>query len=177
MAAGKEREDDQRLVSSSASGMFAATVESPRRGRDEPPAAPAKTEERLSLFWRAFGGTLLSIGALVAITLYQEFAGTVNELRADVNTLHETRGDFVKAEDCNSRMTALWGALKDMEATSATMPALKERLVIMEDLVKQNEQELKTLLEDLQRIRERLAVVEARQGSQPPSSRQGNPAP
>ena len=65
------------------------------RTRDVPPAvalaqaverrpeAPAKGEERISLFWRVFGGTLLSIAALVVITLYQQFNGSLNELRVD----------------------------------------------------------------------------------------------
>ena len=65
-----------------------------------------KGEERIGVFWRVFGGTLLSIAALVCITVYQQFTSVLNELRSDVNHLNESRGDLVKKEEFNSRLTS-----------------------------------------------------------------------
>jgi hypothetical protein len=39
---------------------------------------PKKEEEHLSVFWRVFGGTILSICALVAITLYNNMSSNIS---------------------------------------------------------------------------------------------------
>src|SRR5438132_9997852 len=65
-------------------------------------AASAKGEERIGVFWRVFGGTLLSIVALVCVTVYQQFTSTINELRNDVNHLNESRADLLKKDEFNS---------------------------------------------------------------------------
>ena len=54
-----------------------------------------KDEEKLSVFWRVFGGTLLSIGALVAVTLYNNITTTVAELRSAVDRANEARSTAV----------------------------------------------------------------------------------
>src|SRR5260370_38848643 len=51
-------------------------------------ATAAKGEERVSVFWRVFGATLLSIAALVGITLCQHFNSSLSELRSDPGHLN-----------------------------------------------------------------------------------------
>src|SRR5258708_21882384 len=163
----REQKDDQRFGSANGATLapMAGTLHS---GQES--AQNAKGEERISVFWRVFGGTLLSIAALVGITLYQQFANSLNELRSNVNNLHESRGDLVKTEDFNSRSNALWGAIKEIQATSASVSALKERSGLMEQLLKESAEERKSLCRELQQVRERLAVVEARQSVPEPAT-------
>ena len=47
-----------------------------------PPQSP-KTEEKMPLVWRVFGGTMLSICALACITVYQQFNNGINDMRRD----------------------------------------------------------------------------------------------
>lgn len=94
------------------------------RATDEPPAKPKKSdEESISLFWRVFGGTILSITALVAITLYNNISTSISELRAEVARLNEAKGDFAKKDDVNGlRLQATTHA-----GYRAEIDSLKER--------------------------------------------------
>jgi chromosome segregation ATPase len=165
----------------------------------------AKGEERISLFWRVFGGTLLSIAALVCITVYQQLTSTLGELRTNMNHLTESRAELVKNDEFNNRMTSVWSSIKELQSANATLSglkersalleqqvrtgqdqvnsqltsvctalkdlevpresisALKERLALLEQQVKAGEDERKELVRELQRLRERQAVLEGRQ--------------
>jgi len=127
-------------------------------------AKAPKGEERIGVFWRVFGGTLLSIVALVCITVYQQFTSVLNELRSDVNKLNESRGDLVKKEEFNSRMTSVWTSLKELQTAGTVATVGKERLTLLEQQLKSSDDERKELTRELQQLRERLAVVEGRQG-------------
>ena len=48
-------------------------------------AEPKKDEEHISVFWRVFGGTILSIVALVSITLFNNMASSITELRTELS--------------------------------------------------------------------------------------------
>src|SRR5215831_7941873 len=47
----------------------------------------AKGEDGVSPFWRLFGATILSIVALAAVTLYQQLAGGLSEVRHELGQL------------------------------------------------------------------------------------------
>jgi hypothetical protein len=79
-------------------------------------------EKRFPLFWRVFGGTLLSIAALVLINVYQGFSNGLHDLRNDMGHLNndvrkelgrlsETQADLVKKEEFVSRMTSVWDSV------------------------------------------------------------------
>jgi hypothetical protein len=127
----------------------------------DPP--PAKGEERLPLFWRVFGGTLLSIAALVVVTLYQQFSSGLNDLRGDVVRLNEARGDLVKKDEFNSRMTTVWNGLNDAKAAGAGVAGVREKQALQDQQLKQGEDERKELLREMQLLRERIANLEGRQ--------------
>lgn len=79
-----------------------AVVETLRSASNKPvEAAPAKKheEEKVSLFWRLFGGTILSVVALAGITLYNTMNNSISELRAEVVRLNEVKVDAAKKED------------------------------------------------------------------------------
>lgn len=126
--------------------------------------APApKGEEKISLFWRVFGGTLLSIAALVVVTVYQQFSNTIGELRNDMIRLNEARADLLNKDEFNNRMTSVWNSIKDLQNGSATVTGLRERATLLEQQLKSAEDERKEMARTLQQVRERLAVVEGRQ--------------
>jgi hypothetical protein len=126
-----------------------------------PSATAAKPEERISIFWRVFGGTLLSISALVVMTVYQQFSGSINELRNNMDRLHETHADMLKKEEFNARSTTIWNAITQVKDE---VPAQKTRVTQLEVLVQSLQQERKELSIQVQALREKMAAIEARQG-------------
>ncbi len=152
------------------------------------PETPAKAEDRVPIIWRIFGGTLLSIVALVAITIYQQFSAAlselktdigrlnesrvdlvrkheINDLRGDLNRFHENRGDLIKKDEFNSRVLEVWNGIRELQAANLAQAASRERAALLEQQVKAGEEERKELARELQKLRERLAVVEGRQGT------------
>jgi DNA repair exonuclease SbcCD ATPase subunit len=88
----------------------------------------AHPEERLSLFWRVFGGTILSIGALVAVTLYNNVTSNINELRSEVNRVNEARADLVKKEEFSARTQNLWDRVQNLQELRVTVTSMKEQV-------------------------------------------------
>ncbi len=133
-----------------------------------PSAKENKPEEKISIFWRVFGGTLLSIAALVVMTVYQQFSNSLNELRNNMNRLHETHVDMVKKEDYNARSTSIWNAINQVKDE---VPTQKTRVTQLEVLVQGLQQERKELSQQVQMLREKLVAIEARQGLSPRSDK------
>jgi septal ring factor EnvC (AmiA/AmiB activator) len=120
-------------------------------------AAPPKGEEKISVFWRVFGGTLLSIAALVCMTIYQQFSASLNDLRASISHLNEFHAEVVKKDELNNRTTAIWASLKDL---GNDVPVLKTHTAVLERQLRAVEQERKELVAQVQLLRERLAALE-----------------
>ena len=72
-------------------------------------AAPKEKgdDEKVSVFWRIFGGTILSIVALGGITLYNNLTSNIAELRAEVSRLNEGKAEWAKKDDIQSVRTQL----------------------------------------------------------------------
>jgi hypothetical protein len=126
-----------------------------------------KSEEPFSPFWRIFGATILSIAALVAITVCQYFNNSLAGLRKDLNRLAESSADLLKKDEYNLRMKSVWDVIKDDQAEKAKVSALVERCAFLQQRQKELQDELKKSMLELQRLRERLATVEGRQGGKP----------
>jgi hypothetical protein len=140
---------------------------------DSPTAAkPAKSEDNTPLFWRIFGTTLLSIASLVAITLYQQLSNGIIEVRTQLKAISEAESDLVKKEDFSTRNQSLANSIKDLQArNSAALELWKERAALLDRQIQIGEedskQQIKELNRELQRLRERVAVVESRQAAPP----------
>jgi len=119
--------------------------------------APPPSEEKISVFWRVFGGTLLSIAALVCMTIYQQFSASLTDLRAGINHLTEFYAEVVKKDELNTRTNAIWASLKEL---GNDMPALKTQTTVLQGQLRAVEQERKELAREVQRLRERLATLE-----------------
>jgi len=125
-------------------------------------APPQKAEEKLPLFWRVFGGTMLSIAALVCITVYQQFNTGLYDLRKEINAQHEARADLVKKDELNTRLTPMWASLKDAQTANGEIAALKERCTGLQEQLKAVENDRKQLSTEVQQLRDRLGLLEGR---------------
>jgi hypothetical protein len=97
-------------------------VEALRAGGES--AKPVRADdERISLFWRVFGGTILSIGALVAITLFNNLMSTITELRSEINKINDHRAELVKKDEFNTRMTSTWERVQALQTQNNTQNA------------------------------------------------------
>ena len=118
----------------------------------------AHPDEKVSLFWRVFGGTILSIAALIAITLYNNQSSSITELRAEVSRLSEARAETVKKEEFNSRTQSMWDRMQQLQEMRVTVTSLKEQLSgygkdtgslkLLQDKLAHLEQRLKTAEDD-----------------------------
>ena len=164
MATIRERRDDQHPDFPSPHNQTLQASETLRSVEASalPTGGAAKKEEQLSTFWRIFGGTLLSIAALVCITLYQQLSSSISEVRSDINRLNESHAALVKNDDLNTRLTSLWGGIKDLQAATGKVSSLSEKFAALEQQVKAAEDERKELLRQVQQLRERQAALEAR---------------
>jgi hypothetical protein len=86
-----------------------------------------KDEEHMSLFWRVFGGTILSIVALVSITLFNNMSNSITELRADVSREREARAELVKKDEYNSRVNSMYERMRGIDAVKTELEGIKEK--------------------------------------------------
>jgi chromosome segregation ATPase len=97
-------------------------------------------EEKISLFWRVFGGTILSIVALVSITLYNSLSSSIAEVRGELNREREARAELVKKDEFNSRTSSQYERMRSYESLKVEQEGLKERIsanaAVMEGLKK-----------------------------------------
>lgn len=122
-----------------------------------------KSEDKLSLFWRVFGGTLISIAGLVAVTVYQQFNNNMNEIRNEITQINATHADFIKKDEFNTRSNLIWNSLKEMHTASTQVSALQERSHLLEQQLKVAEEERRNLTKKVSELSERLAGVEGSQ--------------
>ncbi len=125
------------------------------RGAPGEAPPPKKEEEHYSLFWRVFGGTILSIAALVCITIYNNLSSSIAELRSEVNRANESRAnaiaelrndlgranearaDLIRKDEFNSRLSNNWDRVQTVQqqyaAVNATLTSLKTELDGLKD--------------------------------------------
>jgi hypothetical protein len=209
MADNRERREEEAAALGNGHGALLRGAETLRNAAAARRGKATRSAGGISLFWRIFGGTLLSIVALVVITAYQQFTSTLNELRNNLDRLNEGRADLVKAEDFNARLATVWSnmkelqaglkdvsalkersalleqqaragqsetnvrvtalsdRLKELDAANTSLAALKERSALLEQQLKAADAERKDAVQELQKVRERLAVLEGRQAVPP----------
>ena len=96
-----------------------------------------KSEENISLFWRVFGGTILSIVALVAITIYNNMSSSITELRNEVSREREARAELVKKEEFNTRVTAQYERMRGIDSVKVELEGLKEKVAALGTIKKE----------------------------------------
>lgn len=106
-----------------------AAGEAARSAAEPPPLVKTeeKKEESLSLFWRVFGGTIISMVALGVLTLYNNLSSNISELRKELNTERELRADLVKKDEFNARTASQAEQIRAVENLKLDIEALRER--------------------------------------------------
>ncbi len=94
----------------------------------QPARAGEAGDERVSLFWRVFGGTLLSMVALGALTLYNSISGNITDLRAELSREREARAELVKKDEFNTRTSTQYERIRSLDALKADHEGLRERV-------------------------------------------------
>jgi hypothetical protein len=144
------------------------------RAGDTPPKKKEhgdKAEEKISVFWRVFGGTILSITALSVISAYQSLAGGIHEVRTDVGHLREGNAEFIKKDEFNTRTTSIWNAIKDAQAVTPSVTVLTNKTATLEAQLAAVEHERRDLCRELLQLRERLAKLEGQQEVKPAAAK------
>lgn len=95
-------------------------------------APSGKGEENVSWFWKIFGGTILSIVALVIVTAYTQVSSSLTDLRRDLNQMQEVRADFLKKDEFSSRLTTLWNVIKELQNAQNALATLNERAKLLD---------------------------------------------
>lgn len=153
------------------SGEYLA-VETARSASQPPPPAkhgePKKDEEKIHVFWRLFGGTVLSIVALVAITLYNNINGSINDLRQELSREREARAGLVKKEDADTRSKSQWDRIRAVEGYKLDIEAVKERTAANAAAIDAVKKDTATGVEAVKRetsglevLKERVSLLEA----------------
>lgn len=93
---GRDQELTAEMESLRAADAAGRATDAPDKGD-----AKASDDDKVSVFWRVFGGTILSIAALLTITLFNNLSGSISDLRAEVAKLNEAKAEFAKKDDVN----------------------------------------------------------------------------
>jgi hypothetical protein len=152
-ALSANRPDQRQEQNSSRLAEGTAAAAETLRSTSAPPAEGApKGEEKMSLLWRVFGGTLLSILALAAVTVYTQFNNGLNDLRGAVNHAAASQADLVKKEEFNARMTSVWNGIKEAQGLKESVTALKERSLVADQEMKEEAARADSVARDLQAL-------------------------
>jgi hypothetical protein len=154
-----------------ARGNTLAAAETLRNGADTA-AQPTRGDDRVSLFWRICGGTVLSILALAAVTVYQQINAGLNELRNDYGRLTETNADMVKKDEFNNRLATVWNSIKDLQATPAAVTTLKEKAALLEQQLKSEQEHGEAAAKELEVLNSAVMVLKERATVQEQQARQ-----
>ncbi len=121
-------------------------------------------DERISLFWRIFGGTILSIVALVIITACQSVYSSIRDLQKDIARLNEGKAEFVRADEYSATRTKTWERFaevqKDVASQSAPINQMKDRIGQLEEQCKALGADRKDAQELSATLKERLTQFE-----------------
>jgi DNA repair exonuclease SbcCD ATPase subunit len=132
----KRNEQEEGASGSGSSANLAAASHTLRTADEAAKAAAAgsRSEEQMSMFWRVFGGTILSICALVGVTVFNNISTSIAELRADLSKAQEARAkladdlrteiahtkegraEYAKKDELQTRMTSVWDRMAAVQA-------------------------------------------------------------
>ncbi|MBA4063787.1 MAG: hypothetical protein C0501_08755 [Isosphaera sp.] len=94
----------------------------------QPLRAGEPGDERVSLFWRVFGGTILSMVALGVLTLYNSISSNITDLRNELNREREARADLVRKDEFNARTSTQYERIRSLDALRGDHEGLRERV-------------------------------------------------
>jgi archaellum component FlaC len=105
----------------------ARAASTPGPGVEDKPSKKSD-DEKLSIFWRVFGGAILSVCALIILTLFNNLYSNITELRNELNREREARAEFIRKDDFNMRTSSLYDRIGSTEGLKAELEGLRERV-------------------------------------------------
>jgi hypothetical protein len=140
--------------------------------RNAPPAEVTKEDKKKDpeppLFWKLCSAALLSVAALVCMTLYNQLSASSGAVRSDLgqirNEVTTLRNDLVSKDDYHTRTKGVIDAIKQAQATNnASIDTWRDLLHEQKTASAELHLQIKEMERDLQRLRERLSVLEQRE--------------
>ena len=180
--AANNNEPEEKLGAVGGTKASVLVAESPREpvpaAKPEEPKKTSKPEEQIPLFWKLCSAALLSVTAMLAVTLYTQLSNSISSLRNELSTIRDRHNTLVDKDDYNSRNIAIAATIKEFQANnSASQELWRERASLLDREIKSNgddaKQELRELARELERLRERLAIMESRRVESPPENAGG----
>jgi hypothetical protein len=123
------------------------------------PSLFAKVRTRRRLMW-GLVSTILSAMGLIGLALFEQYNGTLSELRADLKHFNEASSEYVKKDKLQKCWEHVRECAKEITASNEARAHLEEEL-------KASQKVRERLLEEIQRLRERVAYVEGLKGARP----------
>jgi hypothetical protein len=143
-----------------------------------PPSEPKKAEkekekkpeENVPLFWKLCSAALVTVSALIAVTLYNQLNATGSQLRSDLSQLRnevgQLRTDLVPKDDYNGRVEGLVRGIKDVQsANKAAADAARDRSLEQKATLADLRSQIKDQERELLRLREQLSALEQREAA------------
>jgi hypothetical protein len=148
-----ERGDKQPYRSDSDSQVLA--VETLRNAGGKGVEEKCSEEKGVPMIWRIFGGTLLSIAALVAITLYSQLSNRIDSLSDNTSKKLETVSEnLVKKQEFSESRSKLWDYVQTLRKdTLAGDVELQKRSVRLEEQLKAAEEKSRDTTREVQQLR------------------------
>ena len=119
-------------------------------------------EERISIFWRLFGGAMISVAALIGVTLYNGLQMSISELRSEVTRLNEAKSEAAKKDD----LANLRAVVNGHDVFKVELDSLKERAnkgrLDLDGLSKESKEQnatVKAMLTTLESVKEKLLAI------------------
>jgi hypothetical protein len=137
----------------------------PAEPRKEP--QEKKPEEHMPLFWKLCSAALVSVSALIVVTLYNQLNTTAIQVRGDVSQLRtelgQLRTDLVPKDDYNARIEQIALGIKEIQANNrAAAEASRDRGQEQKTTAADLRQQIRELERELQHMREQLSALEQR---------------
>jgi hypothetical protein len=153
-----DRGDRQPCRSDSDSQVLA--VETLRNAGSKGAEEKGAEEKGVPMIWRIFGGTLLSITALVAITLYSQLSNRIESLSDSTAKKFETVSDnLVKKQEFFDSRKGLWDYVQTLRKdTLAGDVELQKRSVRLEEQLKAAEEKARDTAREVQQLRTDVAA-------------------
>jgi hypothetical protein len=170
-----QTQTDSRLIQQSPSTPV--VMETLRSSAEPKEETQAKPEDKVPVVWRIFGGTVLSIMALGAVTVYQQFSTALSDLRGnmahldkdvhkELSRFSESQAELVKQDMFATTCRRMSDGLNELRGDRATLMQVKERLAVTMEAFKNSEDQQKELVREVQQMRELKAAEDERRALQ-----------
>jgi hypothetical protein len=137
-----------------------------------------KPEEQMPIFWKLCSAALVSVTALIAVTLYNQLNTHSSQLRSDLgqlrNEITQLRNDLVPKDDYSARNERVVNSIKAVQAShKGALDTWRESSLAQRSTESDLRLQIRELERELQRMRERLSALEQRELALPDTSPKG----